>query len=600
MVKSHVGFSCPSSSPEQILSWQSCKKLLPASCGCMEGPLLAGLAEKFAAGPQDLPDGYLNFVATKCQALFKKFWDRHYDDFCLRTSPPISGVLESGRSEGGTMGMGMDRISYLDLVQGKVLSFSASTRASALVVQSAGKPRPLTKFSADSLLLKPLHDTLYDHVSRRNWVLRGEPDKQKFNEAGFRKEDGFCLVSGDYASATDGLSIEVAEVILRAARRTSGAVPDSVWDYAEEMLRPLITFPQGSFRVSRGQMMGSYLSFPLLCIQNWLAFEWTKSLCGIRAKWPVIINGDDILFGYSTRDCPGFYDAWVRELGRVGLTVEMSKTGRSFDTANVNSTLLGWDKRGRLSVIPTLRLSQLAPRELPVGLGRDFSTFVRSVPPDVAFVAAKEFFKWHVSSLRRMGRFHLAEFDFRGRLALRMSKIFGLFRPEDRYLKLPVPPAKHDVVIPDDLIVRVPSESVGDELRALNLAEMTCWKWSHDFKPVENMVRYCVRLSCMRPEKEPDVRPFDRPIDMGPRWIYTCTPPSSSSAAALFFSPPEVRETLLFRELLSLQDFSVYEALPPYEAVELEYWTSLKPDLEASEANAALGGHGIPAKSHSC
>jgi len=194
------------------------------------------------------------------------------------------------------------------------------------------------------------------------------------------------LVSGDYASATDNLPISVATIILEEARKNALYVPDSVWEYAFKILRPLVRFRDGdtglydTFQVTSGQMMGSYLSFPLLCAQNFLAFRWARKQYGLKSRVPLLINGDDILFQSPSR---GFADSWMNVVGELGLEVERSKTSVSQEFGTLNSTLLRWFG-GRLRVSPTLRYGMLRPREFLNGIGRDFASFVRGVPADVA------------------------------------------------------------------------------------------------------------------------------------------------------------------------------------------------------------------------
>jgi len=63
-----------------------------------------------------------------------------------------------------------------------------------------------------------------------------------------------------------------------------------------------------------GQLMGSLLSFPLLCLQNYIAFRWV-----FPASVPVKINGDDIVFR-STLDQ---FDRWSAVVGQLGLRLSL-------------------------------------------------------------------------------------------------------------------------------------------------------------------------------------------------------------------------------------------------------------------------------------
>jgi len=561
-VKLFLFRDCPSAVEEERFSWQSIKKLLPASCKCMEAPLVLSIAEALSRPARSLPAGYLSYAKRVAEQLFSKGWDASYLRQATGTSPPLSGCVESGRQDGGSLGYAFGSHSeFLDAVFGRV-DFVGDCRAVAMVVQSAGKPRPLTKFSHESLLLRPLHGALYDHLSTKRWLLRGDVTSAALDGAGFAEKPGEeVLVSGDYRSATDNLPLEVAEVILGAARKNASFVPDSVWDYGFKMLRPTVDFFDGesfdSFTVSTGQMMGSYLSFPLLCVQNYISFRWARRCFGIREWLPLLINGDDILFQAP----PQFAEVWMSVVKDVGLEVELSKTSVSEDFGSLNSTLLRWHA-GKLRVSPTLRLGMLRPRDYLNGIGRDFSQFVRGVPPGVAWAAGREFFKWHVSAMRKAGRLTASEWGFRGRLAWRLSELFDLVGNSFTAVEPPPPPSVHDVQIPSYLVESVPADSLSEELEVLNASEMTCWKWSHQISLSSSVIRYCVALSSLRWEREADLSSPKRGETRDP---------SRTFKKKRFFVKPEAPRKLLFSELLRMQDFSEYESLPPYSQVELEF-----------------------------
>jgi hypothetical protein len=407
---------------------------------------------------------------------------------------------------------------------------------------------------------------MYDWISKKPWLLRGDPCRAAFDRAGFSKELG-PLVSGDYRAATDNLPTEVASAILLEAAKSSAVVPTSVWAYALEMLRPVVSFRDSSglwdsFEVRRGQMMGSYLSFPLLCLQNFVAFRYALFTAGrSRERLPLLINGDDILF----QSDESFFDHWKSVVGMVGLEVETSKTSFSSSYGTINSTLVRW-RRQRLRVVPTVRLGVLRHRDYLNGIGRSFSSFVRGLPPDVAWAAGKEFFRWNVSALRRSG-YYANEWGFRGRLAWRLASIFSLV-PTTHDVAVPPPaPSVHDVQIPSYMVAQVPKGSLGDELQALNAAEMTCWKWSHEYNRTSSALRYFVLLSSGVSSRSPgpDLCPLLRGTP-----VITLTSPSRSSMRKLFLQPPESVRQLCFLELLALQDFSEFDVLPRYEETVLE------------------------------
>jgi hypothetical protein len=489
--------SCPSSVESEIMAFQSIKKLLPSSCKCMEADLLHSLEKTLSSPPRSLPRGYIAFVRKRVRSLFRKGWDSGlYQEYCYVNTPGLSGTVDSSRLAGGCMGAVQDQVELLDRTLG-LSSYDVSVcDAQLIVVQSAGKPRPLTKFRSSDLCLRPLHKSLYEHLSRTTrWLCRGDPTAEKLARAGF-VEGGGLLVSGDYRSATDNLSLEVAEVILECILENSVSVPISVKNHARAILRPLLWNVEHGieFEVSRGQMMGSYLSFPLLCIQNFLSFDYSRELFGID-KCPLLINGDDILFQSPTVDFP---QQWISLVGDLGLEVEESKTSVSGKFGTLNSTLFEWEE-GVLRVVPTLRFGMLRQSDYVNSLGASFHSFVRGQPPAILWKAARTFFSWHLPELKGV-RFRPDELGFRGALAFRLSRIFGLLDRDLTILTLPAAPVPHNVVLSSDRFVMVPEGALSAELRLSNDRQMASWKFSLDYEEcrVRAALRYCLQLSMAR------------------------------------------------------------------------------------------------------
>jgi hypothetical protein len=171
------------------------------------------------------------------------------------------------------------------------------------------------------------------------------------------EHDGFdTWVSGDYSAATDNLNIEVTKTIFEVFLKMTEApewyksVCRSVL-YEHELSYPTLSGPPDSFnniafepheasilhgrgydefRVapvmqSNGQLMGSPLSFPVLCVANlvayWMALE---DYTGKRIKFedlPVKVNGDDIVFRTNQQ----FYDLWKDRVNSFGFTLSVGK-----------------------------------------------------------------------------------------------------------------------------------------------------------------------------------------------------------------------------------------------------------------------------------
>jgi len=90
---------------------------------------------------------------------------------------------------------------------------------------------------------------------------------------------------------------------------------------------------------TNGQLMGSTLSFPILCIVNlicyWMAVEeYTGRSVKIR-ELPVLVNGDDIGF----RANPLLYSIWKDKIREAGFTLSLGKNYIHRDYFTINSQL---------------------------------------------------------------------------------------------------------------------------------------------------------------------------------------------------------------------------------------------------------------------
>lgn len=591
-VKRMLG-ACPSSEEEEVMAFQSIKKLQPDSCPCMEPALLEGIRKKFSSRGPPLPSGYLEFVRRRTRAMFPKAWDSSYFKFCELLSPPISACEGSSRQHGGILGTGMDHAEVLEALYGRLdfdpsefeasLDLPKGVTCQALVVQSAGKPRPLSKFKAESLLLKPLHKTIYSSLSKKKWLLRGGITDEKLQRAGFHKEKG-CLVSGDYSSATDNLPIEVVEVILDTMQKTACFVPPAIFKFAQKILRPLMWCFEPTLEIDwevqvvRGQMMGSLLSFPMLCLQNRLGLEWACFAEG-REVPPCLINGDDIL--YQVPD-ESFVSRWMRVVGNLGLEVEPTKTSTSVNFGTLNSTLLRWNRDQLLSVVHTLRFGQLRRSENPTSLSQSFFSFVGkqgALPAGVRWRSAHAFFSWHAVEMRdRSGCGYFPdELGFRGRLAFRLCEKFGLFRGRDPRDQIRDPPQghiQHDVILPADQCTQVPRGDYGEEF-GMEVARATAsWKWGVDYKTVkEGQVRWALSLACPArwravPESLDDAKFRLRSSN---RIAFRLTREMPRAVWRRRFSRPwERKEIWPVFDVALLEQLHDYQALPSYTSVEDE------------------------------
>jgi len=328
------------------------RKILPAST-----PSLSAYVEKMTSEAPPPAPGYIKFISSEINKMFPVGWDKGYSGAvhgtCLRTS----ATLESSRKEGGCRGLllrGWDeRAEFVKSALDKYARPKKNTSlVRAAVAKCAGKDRIVTVNSADMSYLTPYHTVLYDHISKQKWCLRGEATRGRFKE--FVKVDGEVFVSGDYESATDNLNLEVARHILASIARRCSHIPLWVRDLGSSTLDTTLMVGDQmagySFhKVKRGQMMGNALSFPLLCLQNYLAFKFS-----VRRDVPVKINGDDIVFRSTVRE----YQEWANNVSRCGLTLSLGKTAVNPNWFSLNSTFfVSGSKRVRLA--PVIRSTAL-------------------------------------------------------------------------------------------------------------------------------------------------------------------------------------------------------------------------------------------------
>lgn len=153
-------------------------------------------------------------------------------------------------------------------------------------------------------------------------------------------------VSGDYAAATDGLKIYYTKLAFETSLNHQ-SLQDSEKDLLRSVLyEQILEYPSMIIngvkktiepgQQQTGQLMGSTLSFPILCIINlccyWAALEEYLGKQVSLQDLPVLINGDDILFRCNKE----FYSLWQDYITEVGFQLSLGKnyTHKSFFTIN--------------------------------------------------------------------------------------------------------------------------------------------------------------------------------------------------------------------------------------------------------------------------
>lgn len=206
---------------------------------------------------------------------------------------------------------------------------------------------------AANAALRRMPDTRLTGVSIEESMLYDlvDPDREE--------EYDLMWVSADFSDATQNSSSKLGRHIVNETLR--GSPDDYIAEACHAGIAPHViraTLVNLESMQKRGQLMGTKMSFPILCLINLVGVRWTDRLFGLRGKWPCLVNGDDLL----CRRPRGWCDLFRRVAGRLGLVVN-DKTHVHAEYANMNSTafMTTFRERGLVSVrrLPYLPVGHL-------------------------------------------------------------------------------------------------------------------------------------------------------------------------------------------------------------------------------------------------
>jgi len=307
---------------ELALSAASIKRNLPAGCARHTPSGYSQWLENACSQPPPPSAEYLAHVRRVATRIFRPGWDRDYYSF-VRSHVPNPTARAPRRSRADHLWAGRREEFFTSTTCETALP--AVFQARYKEVQSAGKKRPLLIFDEAVDLLAPLHKLLYSRLRGCDWLLCGPPTEERMASV--------CVnavqTSVDLVAATDGLHHAVAETLLDTLFFSSLKIPRSIRALAKASLSPQFEGQGGGVkRVRHGQMMGAYLSFPLLCLQSYCAASWAARFDeGAR----FLVNGDDCVIsaarGVTVQDYPS------------GFRLNADKTIRASNVVEVNSTV---------------------------------------------------------------------------------------------------------------------------------------------------------------------------------------------------------------------------------------------------------------------
>jgi transcriptional regulator CtsR len=261
---------------------------------------------------------------------------RHYrEHYALGTEDDIIDFLEKGKLSGEIKSGVVQPAVVLEPLKGRIIT----------------KPN-----AGDYIRLTNAQKFLWERLKkRREFELIGR--SVSVEDVFYIARDyvpGDFFVSGDYSAATDNLSSEMSKLIIQylfqewdpsqidyIIKTFCHAKVDYSMDPIREEDSPWLTRHWGGFQSCsselvgqmNGQLMGHVLSFPVLCLANFIAFRYSYWLEN-QTPPPVLINGDDILFKCQSKED---YTRWKSVVSMVGFNLSLGKNLTSVNVCQINS-----------------------------------------------------------------------------------------------------------------------------------------------------------------------------------------------------------------------------------------------------------------------
>jgi len=228
----------------------------------------------------------------------------------------------------------------------------------ALKVRVITKGPPMT-YTA----LKPLQKFMW-RTLRKNpcFQLIGEPVSARFVSRRMGKlRKGEAFLSADYTAATDNLYSWVSDIIVAAIAMELNLSREEVHLFFKAMTQHILVHPEDKQLCSgqrRGQLMGSIVSFPILCIANAAicryALEFDSDSFGqiLLKDAKLAINGDDAILKVTGR---GHY-IWKQLAAFIGMSPSVGKVYFSNRFLNINSQTYDYHHDGFICALDTKEL----------------------------------------------------------------------------------------------------------------------------------------------------------------------------------------------------------------------------------------------------
>lgn len=195
---------------------------------------------------------------------------------------------------------------------------------------------------------KNYQDLLWDQIRRkRTFAFCGQPDTDEFiNEifGNFERKEDSVLVSIDYEAATDNLHPYLSEVCLDTILEMMDAPLEDRYVLLQCLTGHQLNYRQGknkfdSISQTWGQLMGSPISFPILCLINAAVLRYCYEIMVgqkvLLTHCPLTVNGDDALMIIPESG----YELLGRLTSKAGLKFSMGKNYCMRNYCVINSHL---------------------------------------------------------------------------------------------------------------------------------------------------------------------------------------------------------------------------------------------------------------------
>jgi hypothetical protein len=200
------------------------------------------------------------------------------------------------------------------------------------------KVRTITKPMANSFALKPCQLAMFEALKDYKCFEPNSNPNYNLDQLG-KPDEGKVLLSGDYTAATDEIDIKVSQTILEVLASCFDEVSLSrVSQYIRwEMSQHGVEYPPWTkldpVLQENGQLMGSLLSFPVLCLAN--AFTVCRATKKGLDEVPALFHGDDVAAQLSLDEI----SLWKQEADHIGLQLSVGKNYISKRFVSIDSQL---------------------------------------------------------------------------------------------------------------------------------------------------------------------------------------------------------------------------------------------------------------------